>query len=601
MRLRRDRMLVHLDIRPAATAVLLVYSDREDSLRPVFRANKDYCARHSYQMLLRSLPTHPAFHASWQKVQLVLDYVRHFATALLLDDDAFVAKPWERVESVMERFLHASLVAAAHDCAACRRHLNMGVVLFRSSPWLLSFLQRLLHDGQCDRLLPSCCWEQDCVELLLTPKERQTHIGVAPMGEFACQPSHQSYSGTCDPFVFHALGQGRKQSLLGRARFTVAWMRSRVRGARSGARAPPLDAGMENDDWFWRRMKGRLPPASAAHSILLRSVAASKNWTGSDYQLSLACRGLCAYRQLIPPADGIAGSDRRIRALVESLARPDVSAPRCRLAVHDIGARRCLLYDEWPAAAAPASASPSGNFRAWEWRGTSPSGSLDSAGNPPRRWRRSDAPPPRPLHFLHIPKTGGTSIEKLGRFLGHWWGSALYNCTGEGGCYPPKSLFSWQGVQRRCPLFHIPLDAASRAAIAAETFCVVRDPYDRFVSEYKWRTAHWRSLGCNASDMNAYLEPLLSGRSVDDCHFVAQHRFIHDEVNAAVLCDHVLPFEALAEAVPRLLRTSRPLPHTRNVGSRCRLTAEQLNARNRRLIRTRYAEDIELHARAVRA
>ena len=43
-----------------------------------------------------------------------------------------------------------------------------------------------------------------------------------PMGEFACQPLHRSYNGTCNPFIFHALGQNTKQQLLGKARATLA-------------------------------------------------------------------------------------------------------------------------------------------------------------------------------------------------------------------------------------------------------------------------------------------------------------------------------------------------------------------------------------------
>ena len=42
------------------------------------------------------------------------------------------------------------------------------------------------------------------------------------MGEFACQPLHRSYNGTCDPFIFHALGQNTKQQLFGKARATLA-------------------------------------------------------------------------------------------------------------------------------------------------------------------------------------------------------------------------------------------------------------------------------------------------------------------------------------------------------------------------------------------
>ena len=53
-------------------------------------------------------------------------------------------------------------------------------------------------------------------------RRRTAHVGEMPMGEFACQPLHRSYNGTCDPFIFHALGQNTKQQLLGKARATLA-------------------------------------------------------------------------------------------------------------------------------------------------------------------------------------------------------------------------------------------------------------------------------------------------------------------------------------------------------------------------------------------
>ena len=53
---------------------MLTYSDRSASLRPVVELNRWYCHRHGYDLVMRSAPTHPALHPSWQKIQLVLDY-----------------------------------------------------------------------------------------------------------------------------------------------------------------------------------------------------------------------------------------------------------------------------------------------------------------------------------------------------------------------------------------------------------------------------------------------------------------------------------------------------------------------------------------------
>ena len=51
---------------------------------------------------------------------------------------------------------------------------------------------------------------------------RHLFLGADAEGAAAVRPLHRSYNGTCDPFIFHALGQNTKQQLLGKARATLA-------------------------------------------------------------------------------------------------------------------------------------------------------------------------------------------------------------------------------------------------------------------------------------------------------------------------------------------------------------------------------------------
>ena len=216
----------------AAQIAVLTYSDRSASLRPVVELNRWYCHRHGYDLVMRSAPTHPALHPSWQKIQLVLDYAPRYTAVLFMDDDAIFVKLNVRIETFLHRFPadRSDLIAAVHDCPAygrkpaCRRHLNLGVWIARPTAWLTDFLSRQLSDLRCElaRESQTCCWEQDCTESVLGADERTAHVGEMPMGEFACQPLHRSYNGTCDPFIFHALGQNTKQQLLGKARATLA-------------------------------------------------------------------------------------------------------------------------------------------------------------------------------------------------------------------------------------------------------------------------------------------------------------------------------------------------------------------------------------------
>ena len=388
IRRRQDTLLIRSPARPAQSVVMLVYSNRSAWLKPVFEVNSWYATHHAYELIHRSVPTHPLYASPWQKVQLVLDYVEHFLWTFHLDDDAFVAKPFVPVETFTQVGQSVGLIAAAHDCHSCRGHLNTGVWISRATPWLVSFLRQLLQDKRCAaaRIKERCCWEQECAELLLTTTDLAEHATVLQMGHFACQPGHRSYAGICDPWVYHALGQGRKQSLLGKARATSAWLASIDQHTRVAVRdsdvgtallepgsRPPLDLGMEADSFYWRRVaEGEaLPQDSFASSVLLRNVAAARNWSASAWPLSVWCRGLCAHHHMLQlqawamHEDGVAASASDI---LTASRRPDRIGTRCALAVHDISSGRCLLFDEPTPPTAAWTRRRRAPFRAWARR-----------------------------------------------------------------------------------------------------------------------------------------------------------------------------------------------------------------------------------------
>ena len=92
----------------------------------------------------------------------------------------------------------------------------------------------------------------------------------------------------------------------------------------------------------------------------------------------------------------------------------------------------------------------------------------------------------RTIKFFHIPKAAGTAIEHVaGDQMGLPWGSCLFNhkpkrdvCT-----YPSDSI-EWP---RNYGWWHLPAQlfpmAHSNPYAGAELFAIVRDPFDRLVSE----------------------------------------------------------------------------------------------------------------------
>lgn len=107
-----------------------------------------------------------------------------------------------------------------------------------------------------------------------------------------------------------------------------------------------------------------------------------------------------------------------------------------------------------------------------------------------RTRRRSDED--ARLFFIHIPKTGGTSIEEAGLEYGVHWGGK-YDAVGlnvssvnlsEGPQWllevAPHTVCSWQHVPPRY------IDLEESPYRGSENFCVSRNPYERIISEYEF-------------------------------------------------------------------------------------------------------------------
>jgi hypothetical protein len=164
----------------------------------------------------------------------------------------------------------------------------------------------------------------------------------------------------------------------------------------------------------------------------------------------------------------------------------------------------------------------------------------------------------RPLKFFHIPKTAGTAIEFAAGEKAIPWGSCLFNhkpkrdiCN-----YPSATEWPWH-----VGWWHLPTQLFPLANIDpykdAERFAVIRDPYDRAVSEFYYictlKVFDWRPDQCQRerlSDkdyMNQWLRDKMEASEeipaltylTDNGHFTPQYEFIFGPHDVRMV-DHVL-------------------------------------------------------------
>ena len=110
----------------------------------------------------------------------------------------------------------------------------------------------------------------------------------------------------------------------------------------------------------------------------------------------------------------------------------------------------------------------------------------------------------RKLQLIHIPKTGGGTLEDVGKKHGVKWGK--YRDTWPGGSCPRGCPGTWQP----CSSWHIPppvfkyLNADEDPYEGYHTFCAVRHPFSRAISEYLWSGGE-----CSADGLNSAIHAVL--------------------------------------------------------------------------------------------
>lgn len=198
------------------------------------------------------------------------------------------------------------------------------------------------------------------------------------------------------------------------------------------------------------------------------------------------------------------------------------------------------------------------------------------------------------LEFVHITKTGGSAIEKVGAEHGIIWGACHYMESNETNCFSPDISYeapNYQSYAKTSPwhtppkvlkgkLFQtvIPSDEISKTQHpykGADLFTVIRNPYDRAVSEYYCPYTGYREEG-DQNDrkimnswikfrvdkletfLNDYNPPLEQGPDLNEDpyllaqkHYINQVEYIYDGTSKVI--NHVLHYETIQDDFKELM------------------------------------------------
>ena len=185
----------------------------------------------------------------------------------------------------------------------------------------------------------------------------------------------------------------------------------------------------------------------------------------------------------------------------------------------------------------------------------------------------------RRIAFIHIPKAAGTSIEQF--FQANEWSMSFYKQCDDPSI-PSDHHFTYETLRERIS----DLDSMT-------SFCIVRNPYSRAVSEWRWQTQAIRLCRLNFEDFMRRVEvSLRTSKTYFDNHWRPQSDFLDENINS------IIPIESLAErfqefCVEHDLDATSALPRAGRVQPTTRSFVLEITEESLQRIRRIYARDFE--------
>jgi hypothetical protein len=197
--------------------------------------------------------------------------------------------------------------------------------------------------------------------------------------------------------------------------------------------------------------------------------------------------------------------------------------------------------------------------------------------------------------FVHIPKTGGTSIETALGMFGNW---KVENCETLFGLIQSAEIEEKKFLSHFLQHLTFPeIQSLVPGWGGFFSFSFVRNPWDRMVSVYSNpdpnMIMHAKSDGIELQGISFH-DFLLNTEKIQQIHLLEQHKFILDQQKRA-LVHFIGKFENLErdfKNVCQSLGIERQLPHCRK--SQHRHYRDYYTAETREIVTQRYQQDIDI-------
>jgi len=186
----------------------------------------------------------------------------------------------------------------------------------------------------------------------------------------------------------------------------------------------------------------------------------------------------------------------------------------------------------------------------------------------------------RKIAFIHIPKTGGTSIEELLDLKGK---ENFYSHDSHAYCFDNV----YYAPQHLTPTL---LDKLVEEFSSYTTFCFTRHPYQKLISEYSWIQGKNNNREFHEESFQQWLVTNVSKKDTD--HKLDQYLYTQG-------CEHIFKHQDLNNSIEQIekicgIKITGKLKHSNRSSKNTEQIASRLSLESKEIIGKLYSHDFNL-------
>lgn len=171
------------------------------------KINREYFKKYNIDLIVSSEKTYTNRHASWEKLPLILKYIRQYDYIIWIDADAFFYNDAKDIRTIIQKNMNKPFIFS-NDKGNC--NINCGVMIVKNTEYSINFLNKWAYDDWL-YIRNSCpsWWEQGVLidmfrENILDIQLNNIYYPYGILQHFSIDPV-ESFTNT--PYVLHIAGQ----------------------------------------------------------------------------------------------------------------------------------------------------------------------------------------------------------------------------------------------------------------------------------------------------------------------------------------------------------------------------------------------------------